>query len=253
MKKVLVILAALVLCSFKADTTTAGIPSGEKLVYAGSYNMSGLMTHIAQVTMSTESVKTAKNNYLHISCELSTFTKWDKFFKIRDIYESYVNPTTLMPSLYKRSINEGGYIKNEKYVIKGTSVTSTTSKKNKIETTRKFTIGKSTQDVVSMMYKLRTADLASMKTGATKSFTIVFDEEQVPVTIKMMGIETIDAGNLGEKKCYKLSIGAKTKVLKGTDKNLIWLTADAKKVPALMKFSIPVGTGQLVLTSATGI
>lgn len=220
MKKVLVILAALVLCSFKADTTTAGIPSGEKLVYAGSYNMSGLMTHIAQVTMSTESVKTAKNNYLHISCELSTFTKWDKFFKIRDIYESYVNPTTLMPSLYKRSINEGGYIKNEKYVFKGTSVTSTTSKKNKIETTRKFTIGKSTQDVVSMMYKLRTADLASMKTGATKSFTIVFDEKEVPVTIKMMGIETIDAGNLGEKNATNYQLVQKRKFLKEPTKTL---------------------------------
>jgi hypothetical protein len=159
----------------------------------------------------------------------------------------------MMPSLYKRSINEGGYIKNEKYVIKGTSVTSTTSKKNKVETTRKFTIGKSTQDVVSMMYKLRSADLASMKTGATKSFAIVFDEKEVPVTIKMMGIEIIEVGNLGDKKCYKLSIGAKTNKLKGTDKNIIWLTADDKKVPALMKFSIPVGTGQLVLTSATGV
>jgi hypothetical protein len=34
---------------------------------------------------------------------------------------------------------------------------------------------------------------------------------------------------------------------------LIWLTADAKKIPTLIKFSIPVGTGQLTLTSATGI
>jgi hypothetical protein len=68
-----------------------------------------------------------------------------------------------------------------------------------------------------------------------------------------METESVNAGNLGQKECYKLSIGAKTNKLKGTDKNLIWLTADAKKVPALMKFSIPVGTGQLALTSATGI
>jgi hypothetical protein len=68
-----------------------------------------------------------------------------------------------------------------------------------------------------------------------------------------MGKETVKAGNLGNKECYKISIGAKTDALKGKDKNLIWLTADAKKVPALMKFSIPVGTGQLALTSATGI
>ena len=253
MKKILFLLTSvLFFCSFKADTIAA-IPSGEKLVFVGSYNMSGLMTQLAQVTLSTDIVSTSKNSYLHLSCELETYAKWDKFFKIRDLYESYVDPITLKPSLYKRSIDEGGWTKKEKYVFKGNSVTSTSKRKNSTETTNTFTIGGSTQDVVSMMYKLRTMDLSSMKTGQSKSFTIVFDEKQIPVTVKLLGNETVSAGNLGSKNCYKLSIGAKTDVLKGTDKNLIYLTADAKKVPVLMKFSIPVGTGQLALTTATGI
>jgi hypothetical protein len=42
-------------------------------------------------------------------------------------------------------------------------------------------------------------------------------------------------------------------VLKGKDQNIIWLTADSKKIPALIKFSIPVGTGQLKLSSVSGI
>ena len=82
---------------------------------------------------------------------------------------------------------------------------------------------------------------------------IVFDEKEIPVVIKYMGNETVSAGSLGSKVCYKISIAAKTKVLKGTDKNLIWLTADAKKIPTLIKFSIPVGVGQLSLTSASVI
>jgi hypothetical protein len=244
-----------ILCSVFILTSTNGqtIKAGEKLVYAGSYNMSGLMTQLAQVTMSTENVKTAKNTYLHLSCELSTYSKWDSFFKIRDIYESYVNPTTLKPSLYKRSIDEGGYTKKEKYVFKGNTVNSTVKKRNRPETQKTFTIGGSTQDVVSLLYKLRTMDLSKFKVGQTQSLMIVFDEKQIPVTLKFMGKETINAGNLGKKECYKLSIGAKTDALKGKDKNLIWLTADSKKVPALLKFSIPVGTGQLALTSATGL
>lgn len=253
MKKILFIVATvLIFCSFKTENKVA-IPSGEKLVFAGSYNMSGLMTQLAQVTLSTDIVSTSKNSYLHLNCELATYAKWDKFFKIRDLYESYVDPITLKPSLYKRSIDEGGWTKKEKYVFKGNSVTSTAKKRNKPETTKTFTIGGSTQDVVSVMYKLRTMDLAKMKTGQAQSFTIVFDEKQIPVTIKLLGLETVSAGNLGSKSCYKLSIGAKTDVLKGKDKNLIYLTADTKKVPVLMKFSIPVGTGELKLTSATGI
>ena len=254
MKKIaFIICTLLILCSFTTEKNILLVPSGEKLVFSGSYNMSGLMTHLAQVTMSTETVSTSKNSYLHINCELSTFSKWDKFFKIRDIYESYVNPTTLKPSLYKRSIDEGGYTKKEKYTFKGNTVSSVVKKKNKNETTKTFSIGASTQDVVSLLYKVRTIDFTKLNVGQAKSFVIVFDEKEIPVTLKYMGKETITAGNLGEKECYKLSIGAKTDALKGKDKNLIWLTADAKKVPTLMKFSIPVGTGQLALTSATGI
>lgn len=253
MKKALFVTAIiLTLCSFKSETSL-GIPSGEKLIFVGSYNMSGLMTQLAQVTLSTDVVSTSKNSYLHLNCELATYAKWDKFFKIRDLYESYVDPITLKPSLYKRSIEEGGYNKKEKYVFKGNTITSTTKKRTTPETIKTFSIGNATQDVVSIMYKLRTMDLSKMKTGQAQSFTIVFDETQIPVTVKLLGTETIAAGNLGSKNCYKLSIGAKTDVLKGKDKNLIYLTADSKKIPALMKFSIPVGTGQLALTTATGI
>jgi len=231
------------------------IKPNERLVYAASYNMSGLMTQLAQVTMETETMTTSKNTFLHLSCQAATFSKWDSFFKIRDLYESYVNPTTLKPSLYKRSINEGGYIKTEKYIFKpdGRTILSTSKKKNKPETKKTFTVGNSTQDIVSIIYKLRTIDFQNYKNGQTKSFVIVFDEKEIPVLVKFMGNETVSAGNLGTKNCYKISISAKTDALKGKDKNLIWLTADTKKIPALIKFSIPVGTGQLTLSNATGI
>jgi hypothetical protein len=231
------------------------IKPNERLVYAASYNMSGLMTQLAQVTMETETMTTSKNTFLHLSCQAATFSKWDSFFKIRDLYESYVNPTTLKPSLYKRSINEGGYTKTEKYIFKsdGRTILSTSKKKNKPETKKTFTVGNSTQDIVSIIYKLRTIDFQNYKNGQTKSFIIVFDEKEIPVLVKFMGNETVSAGNLGTKNCYKISISAKTDALKGKDKNLIWLTADTKKIPALIKFSIPVGTGQLTLSNATGI
>jgi hypothetical protein len=253
MKKIFFNLCTLFILGFSALGFSQPIKSGERLVFAGSYNMSGLMTQLAQVTMSTETVTTSKNTYLHLNCELSTYSKWDSFFKIRDIYESYVNPTNLKPNLYKRSIDEGGYTKKEKYVFKGNTVNSTMKRKNKPETQKTFNIGGSTQDVISLLYKVRTLDFSKFKVGQTQNLMIVFDEKQIPVTLKYMGKETVNAGNLGKKECYKLSIGAKTDALRGKDKNLIWLTADAKKIPALLKFSIPVGTGQLTLTSATGI
>ncbi|RAR72794.1 DUF3108 domain-containing protein [Flavobacterium aciduliphilum] len=253
MKKYLFVFSTLLIfCSFTSEKSKS-IPTGEKLIYAGSYNMSGLMTQLAQVTLSTDIVTTSKKSYLHLNCELETFSKWDRFFKIRDLYEAYVDPATLKPSLYKRSVDEGGWTKTEKYVFKNNIITSTVKRKNKPEKVATFSINPATQDVVSLMYKLRMLDVSKLKNGQSMGFRIVFDEEEIPVTVKMLGRESVHAGNLGEKECYKLSIGAKTDVLKGKDRNLIYLTSDSKKIPVLMKFSIPVGTGQLTLTSASGI
>ena len=253
MKKILLILTVLLVTNSVSSQANKAVKSGEKFIYAASYNMSGLMTQLAQVTMQTETVKTSKNTLLHLSCQATTYSKWDSFFKIRDVYESFVNPLTLKPSLYKRSIDEGGYTKKEKYVFKGTNVNSTVTKRKRPETQKSFSIGSNTQDVISLLYKVRTIDFSKFKVGQTQSMMIVFDEKEIPVTLKFMGNDTVSAGNLGKKECYKISIGAKTDALRGKDKNLIWLTADTKKIPALLKFSIPVGTGQLTLTSATGI
>ncbi len=79
MKKTTVFLSALAL-ALSVSSYGQTIKSGEKLIYSGSYNMSGLMTQLAQVTMEAETVSTAKNSYLHLSCQAATYSKWDSFF-----------------------------------------------------------------------------------------------------------------------------------------------------------------------------
>jgi hypothetical protein len=248
MKKLPLILLIVGLWSASAQKSI--VPVGEKLVFAASYNMAGLMTQLAQVTLSTESVQTATKSAIHLSCEASTYSKWDTFFKIRDSYESYVDPVSLKPLLYKRDIFEGGFTKKEKYKFlkTGKTIESTVQKKKKPETKSTLTIKPGTQDIVSLIYKLRTLNFAQQSKGQITRFSAIFDEEELGVAIKYLGTERIKAGVLGEKLCYKISIGAQTSALRGTDKNIIYLTADARKIPCLIRFSIPVGTGQLVLT-----
>ncbi len=247
--------AILFFAAFTVFQLSAQIKPGETLIYAASYEISGLMTNLAQVTLKTGTIKTSKNEYLHLSLEAATFNKWDSYFKIRDYYESYVQPGTLKTSMYKRNVFEGKYTKTEKYVFtnNGTNINSVSQRMNRPEVKQSFKIGASTNDVVTLCYKLRTVDYSKYKPGQLLSYTIVFDNKEYPVTIKYMGKETVPAGNLGKKECFKLSISAKTNKLKGTDKNLIWLSADTKKIPCQIKFSIPVGIGQLLLTNASGI
>jgi len=251
MKKIFSILAIAII--WPAFSQKSAVPVGEQLVFSASYNMAGLLTQLAQVTLSTESVSTSKKTLLHLSCEAATFSKWDSFFKIRDSYESYVDPFSLKPSLYKRDIYEGGYTKKEKYLFQkdGKTIATTVQKKKKPESHSTLVIKSGTQDIVSLIYKLRTIDFTHQTKQQLTRFTAVFDEKELGVTVKYLGTERINAGVLGEKLCYKISIGAQTNALRGTDKNLIWLTADDQKIPCLIRFSIPVGTGQLILTKRT--
>lgn len=248
-----------VLLSLQGTAQNKTIAAGEKLVYTASYNMSGLLTDIAQVKMETSEVKTSKSTLMRLKCTATTYKKWDNFFKIRDLYESYVNPKTLTPYLYKRDISEGGYYKfmQYKYNHKAKLVQSLKRKKRKDGTTwdenKTVKINASTKDLVSTLYHIRNLDIHKASPGDSQNFTVLFDNEETTITIKYIGKETIST-KIGSKECYKLAISIKgSDILKGSNSNLLWLTADANKVPVYAKFKIPVGNGELKIVSATGL
>ncbi len=81
------------------------------------WGFSVLYTDIAQVKMQTKEVKTSKSTLLHLKYTAKTYSKWNGFFKIRDLHETYVNPSSLIPYLYKRYMNEGDYYKFVKYAF----------------------------------------------------------------------------------------------------------------------------------------
>lgn len=230
------------------------IAAGEKLTYTASYNMSGILTDIAQVTLETSNVMTSKTTLLRLKCTALTYSKWDSFFKIRDLYESYVNPKTLKPYLYKRDINEGSYFKNMKYTYshKTNTVKSVLTKKNNYVEKKNFTFNSGAKDIVTSMYNLRLFDYKNMSVGTKKTITILFDRKETKAQITYLGKETINTA-IGKKECYKLSIGASGSILQGANNNLIWLTADAYKIMVFGKFKIPVGNGELKIKSATGL
>lgn len=249
----------LFLFSINSYSQNQAVGNNEKLVYTASYNMSGILNDLAQVTMETNTVKTSNSTLLHLKCTATTYSKWDSFFKIRDLYESYVSPTSITPYLYKRDINEGGYYKfmEYKYNQKNHTVRSLKRKTKKgggyYDENKNLSIQASTKDLVATLYKLRTFDFSKATPGKSKTLSVLFDNEEHQVTFTLLGTETISTA-LGNKKCYKLAISINTSdVLKGKNDNLLWLTADANKIPVYAKFKIAVGSGELRIQSASGL
>lgn len=251
--KHLVLFMVLLGCYMGHSQNTA-IGTGERLTFSASYNMSGLLTEIAQVTMETSEVSTSNATLLKLKCTAATYTSFDNYFKIRDLYESYVNPTSLVPYLYKRDINEGSYYKFEQYKYnRKANTVSSTMKKKKTEENKTVKIGANTRDIVSTIYHIRNLDISQASPGDSQNFTFLFDNEELVINVKYLKKETIGT-NLGKKECYKLAISLKNDdALKGTNENLLWLTADGNKLPVYAKFKIAVGTGELKLKTASGL
>ncbi len=258
MKHLFGLLFLISVSAFSQNTITA-FQAGEKLTFTASYNMSGLLTDLAQLSMEVNEVKTSKSTLWQLKCTAKTYTKWDNFFKIRDLYESYVNPRSLTPYLYQRNINEGNYFKFVKYTFdhKTNNVKTLVTKKARTGGTydqnKTIKINSGTKDLVTTLYQIRNLDFTNFKTGTLKTFTILFDREEKQVTLKMLGKETLNT-KIGNKSCYKLAVSINNSdVLKGTNDNLIWLTADTHKIPVFAKFKVAVGNGELKIQSASGL
>ena len=251
-------LALFILVPILGISQNTSIGNNEKLSFSASYNVSGLLTEIAQITMETSEVKTSSATLLKLKCSATTYSSFDSYFKIRDLYESYVSPTSLTPYLYKRDINEGTYNKFEQYKFnhKSKTVESIFRKKKKsgdVEEKKTVKIADNTLDIVSTIYHIRNFDFKTLQPGATKKFTFLFDNEPLTIGIKYLSKETIST-NLGKKECYKLAISlSDASILKGNNDNLLWLTADSNKIPVFAKFKIAVGSGELKIKSATGL
>jgi len=260
MKHLLTIFTAfLIICSSFSQNNNA-FKAGEKLTFSASYNMSGILTDIAEVKMETSSVNTSGTTLYRLKCSATTYSNFDSFFKIRDLYESYVNPKTVAPYLYQRDISEGGYYKfvKYKYSYKTKTVSSLIRKKGKTasgfwDQKNTIKINPGTRDIVSTLYKLRTLDIHKAPVGASDTFTVLFDNKEVKCSFKLLGKETIYTA-IGKKECYKIAINViNNNVLKGSNANIIWLTADENKIPVYAKFKIAVGSGELKIKSATGL
>ncbi len=258
MKKMIFILLLLfnvLICNSQKIQNNA-FQSGESLRFIASYYMSSLWADLAEINMEVSTIKTSSQELYRLKCTAATFESWDSYFKIRDLYESYVDKESVKPYLFKRSIDEGGYKKNIKYIYKWNSglVNATVQRKTDAEQKFNVSISNETFDLVSVLYMIRNIDFRTKKPGDIIKIKVLIDAKEEIVSVKYSGIEVINVVNYGKKSCYKLSISLKDeKILKGKDMNNIWLTADKNMVPVLIKAEIPVGSIQVRLVEMKGL
>lgn len=224
---------------------------GESLTYTVKY---GFITGgRGFFTVRDTVINGIKTNHVVVRGETTGLA--DVIYKVRDSYESYIDPVTQMPVVAVRNISEGRYKRYEE-VTYNHELSKVDTKKVKNDKTTLGTedIPAYTLDMVSAFYHARNNSFNDNLTkGDTIKYTTYFSGELYPLVIRYLGRETIQTA-VGKIECYKFSpVTEVGRSFKSEDSMHVWISCDPNHVPVKIKFNLGVGSFVCELTQYKGM
>jgi hypothetical protein len=175
------------------------------------------------------------------------------FFKVEDLYESYIDKDSGNPYRYVRKINEGGYTKNQEGFFNSAG-NKILVKDYKHKTEKTLNIPKNTQDILSSFYYLRNyPNIEKMKSGEYVSIDMFFDDEITKFRLKFIGRENITTKFGSVSTMIFRPIVQSGRVFKEEESLTIWISDDENKLPIRIKASLMVGSIKADLEEYKGL
>ena len=227
------------------DLKQKAFKPGEKLVYRLTYGVWDAGEATLSVLPTQRTVKGRK--LWRVRGVGKTISAFEWFFKVDDVYESYIDEKALVPWVFKRRVDENGFKINQDYTF--------FQHKNKVknEKGKEFDVPSKVQDMISAFYYARTLDYSNAKVGDIFEVDIFLDDELFPTKIKYLGKEVIKTRK-GKFRCHKFSpLVEQGRVFKSDDALVAYITDDENKIPIMAKAKIQVGTVKMHLVKWDGL
>lgn len=175
------------------------------------------------------------------------------FFKVEDLYESYIDKETGNPYKYVRKIDEGGYTKNQEGFF-NPSENKVTVKDYKHKSEKTFVVPKNAQDILSSFYYLRNyPNIDKINPGDSIAIDMFFDNEITKFRLKYIGHEDITT-KFGVVSTMVFRPLVQTgRVFKEEESLTIWITSDDNKLPVRIKANLVVGSIKADLEEFKGL
>ncbi len=250
-KIVISFLSAVLFLGFTSDdpvklkrTDHRAYRSGEKLTFSLSYSF----ISAGEAIMSVEDTVIDSKKVLHMVTEGRTVGLADVVYKVRDVYESYVDAETDMPVKAVRNIREGGYRYYNEVTYNRDSST-VYSMRSGVKP-----VPKEMMDILSAFYYARNHYFNErMKIGDVISFQTYFSDKPFPLQIQYIGNEKIRT-KFGKIDCYKFApVTEVGRAFKSKEGMYMWITRDENRIPVKVKFELVVGAFVCNLESFSGL
>lgn len=231
--------------NYLTSLTNKAFKRGEELTYKLHYGF--LDAAYVNLKITNEKIKFKGRETFHVIGIGKTTGITDWIFKVRDRYETYIDEKSLVPWLFKRRVNEGGYIINQDYSFDRFN--------NKVitENRKEFYVSDNMQDMISAYYQARTLDLSNIKQGDVISLNCFIDDEVFPVKIKFEGLQMIEI-KLGKFKCLKFTPIIQTgRIFKDENDLSLFISNDENHILIKAEADILFGTVEVELTEFKGL
>lgn len=223
---------------------SAPYSAGEILEYSVSF---GFYTGAkAYLTVSDSMMNGIK--LVHAKALAQTIGISDYLFKIRDRYETFINPQNDLPILSIRDIKEGRY-RHYNEVTYNRDSSKVTSLHAGIKS-----VPEGIQDILSVFMFGRKYDFNdNLRINQLIVYRPYFCDSVFTLTLKYRGLETVKT-NIGDLECYKFSMCEEqgNQIITRDDMSF-WLTRDENKIPVKVQFKIVVGSFVVEIEKATGL
>ncbi len=218
---------------------------GELLTYRMHYGM--LNGGIAILEVKPDIINVNGRKVYHIVGSGYSTGATDWVFKVRDRYETYMDKDALLPWLFVRRVDEGGYKFSQDYVF------NHYTKKVDVGNNEKFDVPNGIQDMVSAFYSARNLDLSNAKEGDLFTLNCFLDKEVWPLKIKFVGKEVIST-DIGKYRCLKFRpIVQKGRIFKKEEDLNVWISDDKNHIVIRAQADVLVGSIRMDITSVKNL
>lgn len=218
---------------------------GEKLTYVVHYGWLNAGEAVVELKESPRDINGRK--VLHAVGRGRSLGAFNTFYKVDDLYESFIDAQGVFPWVFLRRVSEGGYEFSQDYAYR--------QQYREVVTQKKVThsVPANVQDMLSAFYYARTLDFSSAKVGDVFVIETFLDDELWPLRMKYMGKETVKLRN-GKYRCLKFQpVVQEGRIFKGNDDLNVWVTDDGNRIPVLAQAKVLVGSIKMELTGYEGL
>jgi len=248
MKKIIILFIFITTVSFTSKKNDA-FDVGEWFKFRIHYGL----VNAGYATMEVREATVNSKKVFHVVGRGYTSGMSRIFFKVDDLYESYIDKVTGNPYQYVRNINEGGYTKNQQGFF-NQSENTILVKDYKHKTEKTLAIAKNTQDILSSFYYLRNyPNIDKIKAGEFVAIDMFFDDETTKFRLKFIGRENIRTKFGAIQTMIFRPLVQSGRVFKEEESLTVWISDDENRIPIRIKASLAVGSIKADLEAFKGL